>query len=473
MKRPSIRRRLILGCLLVTAVVLGLSKVSIYREVERSLRQKLDRHLLQSANLLSKSVELEAGGIIYEWKEALDSAGGQELDGLFQFWDLESDVTTRSPDLKGEDLEFFHGGLHEPIFRDVVLADGKSARAVGLLHYPFINSYGLAEMKRRGKILSIRDYPQVVVCARDNSGVDSELRATRIQLYKSSAFTLVGIGLAIYLIIRWTLAPIDQLASALVKRSTQVGTPLPSIPENLPIELLPLSSAFNSTLERVELARAHEKDFAFSAAHQLRTPIAGIHAILELAHSKPKEGEDLHQRIGSALEVTREMKMTINTLMRLARLRGGVEKPTVAIYRPSFVLCELAAKEADGNNRELDLKEIDPAPVLEGDEGMFRMLATNLIENAFRHAPEGSVIRIVGRMEGGYVFDVINLRGDFDGKDAERIFRPFQRGGTVSVNTPGAGLGLALAKEIVAYLGGSLELLLDEHLMVFRVRMPH
>ena len=474
MRRPSIRRRLILGCLLVSTVVLGISKVAIYRDVERSIRHEFDQQLLRSANLLSKSAELEAGGIIYEWKEALDSSGGLGLDGLFQFWDLRSGMTTRSPDLKSGNLEFFHGKLHEPVFRDVILQDGHKARAVGLLHHPFTNIYGIEEMKRRGAMLRIEDYPQVVVCARETAGIDRELAETRWALVKAGVLMLATIWLAIFLIIRWTLAPLDRLVSSLVKRSTEVGTPLPVIPDNLPVELYPLASAFNSTLERVEVARAHEKDFAFSAAHQLRTPIAGIHAILELAHLKPKEGEDLHQRIGTALEVSREMKMTINTLMQLARLRGGIEELDVVSFQPGSVLDELLEAEVRRDERGLRVRKdgIDRSFRLKGDEGMFRMLASNLIENAFRYTPEGGGIEVRTSASGEFILEVSNSRGDFRDEDAERIFRPFQRGGKVSVNAPGAGLGLALAKEIAGYLGGSLELVVDDRFLTFRLSLP-
>ena len=474
MRRPSIRRRLICGCLMVSATVLGLSKVSIYRDVERSIRHEFDQQLLRSANLLSKSAELEAGGIIYEWKEALDSSGGLGLDGLFQFWDLRSGLTTRSPDLGGRDLELFHGELHEPVFRDLILKNGDKVRAVGLLHHPFTNIYGIEEMKRRGAMLRIEDYPQVVVCARETAGIDRELAETRWALVKAGGMMLAAIWLAIFLIIRWTFAPLDRLVSALVKRSTEVGTPLPVIPDNLPIELYPLASAFNSTLERVEVARAHEKDFAFSAAHQLRTPIAGIHAILELAHLKPKEGEDLHQRIGAALEVSREMKMTINTLMQLARLRGGIEELDVIFFQPGSVLDELLEAEVRRDERDLRVRKegIDRSLRLKGDEGMFRMLASNLIENAFRYTPEGGEIEVKASGSGEFVLEVSNSRGDFREEDAERIFRPFQRGRKVSVNAPGAGLGLALAKEIAGYFGGNLELIVDDHFLTFRLRMP-
>lgn len=473
MRRPSIRGRLTAGCLVVAALVLGFSKFALYREVEVAARREFDEQLWQSANLLSKSAELEAGGIIYEWKEALESSGGLGLDGLFQFWDLKSGVTTRSPDLKGDDLVFFHGELHQPVFRNFRVKNGSMVRALGFLHHPFTNSYGLEEMKRRGNILLIEDYPQVVVYARETTGMERELKETRWRLLKSGLLTLGGIWLAIFMIIRRTLAPIDRLVAGLVKRSSEVGTPLPSIPDNLPVELFPLASAFNRSLEKVEIARAHEKDFAFSAAHQLRTPIAGIHAILELAHSKPKDGEDLHQRIGMALKVTREIKMTINALMRLARLRGGIERMNADTFKPGPIVRAILEEEKGRTSREVEAhaEGIDSSVQLTGDGDMFRMLVSNLIENAFRYSPEGGVIRVEIRVDYGFVLDVTNGRGDFSDEDAERIFRPFQRGKGISVNSPGAGLGLALAKELAGHLGGSLELIADESLVTFRLRM--
>jgi len=96
MTHPSIKLRLIFGSTLLLAGVLLYSKVAMYREIERSLRQDFDDRLLHSANLLSKSAELEAGGVIYEWQEALESTSGLEIEGLFQFWNLMDGATKPS-----------------------------------------------------------------------------------------------------------------------------------------------------------------------------------------------------------------------------------------------------------------------------------------------------------------------------------------------------------------------------------------
>ncbi len=475
MKRPSIRRRLTLGCLLMAAVVLCASKIFIYRDVSRSLRSELDRQLVSEANLLSKSSELEADGIIYEWEEALHSSAGMGIGGLFQLWDLRSGGTSRSPDLGAGDLEFFHGDLDRPVFRELILKNGNKARAVGLLHHPFTNRYGRMEMERRGKILRIEDYPQVVVCARETAGVERDLAVTRFRLIKTGVLTLGAIWLAIFLIIRWTLSPLDRLAGNLAKRSLELGTPLPAIPERLPEELYPLATAFNETLKRIEQTREHEKEFAYSAAHQLRTPISGVHAILELAYRKPEDGADLKRRIGQALAVSGGMKGTINSLMRLARLRGGLEDETTEEYDAALVVREVLNDEKDraGDRFVVGTEGLDEATLVKGDEGLFRLVVSNLLENAFRYTPEGGSIRVAMSREGAWL--VLEVGNDCEGLaegDCERIFRPFERGRNVSVNEPGAGLGLSLAKEVALRCRGSLDAWLEGKTVVFRLRIP-
>ncbi|MEK7952593.1 sensor histidine kinase [Luteolibacter soli] len=472
MKNPSIRVRLIFGSTLVIAGVLLFSKVTMYREIERSLRQELDEQLLHSAILLSKSAELEAGGVIYEWEEALQSTAGLGIEGLFQFWNLKTGTTSRSPDLGTADLKFFHGEINQPVYQDLHLANGKPLRAIGFLHLPFTNEYGRDEMRRRGNILDPRDYPQVIVCARETTGLEYRLDETKRDLLWSGGLTLLAVWLAILLITHWTLRPLDRLASSLLKRSTEVATPLPEIPPDLPRELVPLASAFRVALEKVETARAHEKDFAFGAAHQLRTPIAGIHAVLEQAISRPRDAETLSQRIRRALEVTRDMRGTVESLMSLARLRGGIDDIVRQPFDPIAVLRNLIGEEErHQGNRHLGVTLPEKPLLLIGDERLFKVLVSILLENAFQHSPDGGRIWIEASPgPDGLVLTVANDARSFHPEDAERIFRPFQRGRKTSVNTGGAGLGLALAREIAQRLGGSIELDWSEEKSVLTFR---
>lgn len=475
MKHPSIKTRLIFGSTVLVAVVLLFSKIAMYHEVERSLRQEMDDQLLHSATLLSKSAELEAGGVIYEWQEALNSTAGLNIEGLFQFWDLKSDVTTRSPDLGDQDLKFFHGELNRPVYEYIQLPNGRQARALGFLHLPFTNEYGREEMRRRGNILNPADFPQVIVCAKETVALEHSLESTRTNLWWTGFFTLVAIWLAVLWITHWTLLPLNKLATSLLKRSSEVGTPLPDIPDKLPRELVPLASAFRTNLERVETARSHEKDFALSAAHQMRTPVAGLQAILEQALSRPREIDNLRERITKALEVTSEIRHTIESLMELARLKGGIDQIDPVEYDPAEIVLQLveAEQERTGEWHRVELPQTIPETTILGDARLFRILASIMMENAFRHTAVGGRIWIGMEMQGDHFALSVSNEADFDPADSERIFRPFQRGKNTSVNSPGAGLGLALAREISQRLDATLEVSFkDDSVVSFEVKLP-
>ncbi len=475
-RRPSIRFRLLLGSALLTALVLGLGALSLYRSIRNAAWKELDEKLHHEAILLSKSAELTHVGIVYEWQMALASSGGPDLYGLFQFWDLRSGKTTRSPDLGDLDLPSFHGRLHEFIYRDIILADGTPARAVGLLHNPFAGSFATEAIHNSGIDPKLENHQQILVCARSIRGVESHLTATRRQLLRHSLTALAATWLAIFLITKWSLRPIDKLAENLSRRPIDSHAPLPEIPADLPQELLALASAYNEALGRVERARAHEKDFAYSAAHELRTPVSGIQAILEQALFKPRDAESLRHRVGLALGLTQRVRDTIGSLMRLARLRGGLEEPERELYDPDAIVRGLVAEETERDDDALGI-DFPPSPTareMTGDPGLFQILAANLVENAFRYSPPGGRIGITTECSGEmFQLAISNDRGSFDPADAERIFRPFERGTEISVDSPGAGLGLPLSSEIAMLLGGSLLLEITEpDRLTFRLRLP-
>ncbi|MFT4175443.1 MAG: HAMP domain-containing sensor histidine kinase [Luteolibacter sp.] len=456
MKHPSIRLRLVVGSGLLAALILLTASYFVYRTVRRSLHDEIEARLKQSASLLSNSAELEADGIVYEWHEAMRSGKGPPITGLFQFWDVKSGKTIRSPELGENDLPRFHGKPDQPVIRKVVLPDGTPAKVIGLLHLPFVDDPDLLEKNRIGLAAGPNDYPQILVCAVETRSLQRRLDKIRNKLAYTAGATIAGIWISILFISRWTLRPIDDLSTHLMERSGNASTEGVNLPEGLPRELTGLVTAFNAALQRVEAARNRERDFALHAAHELRTPIAGIHSVLEQAVYRPRQAEDLQQRITESLSITAGMKTTIHSLMRLARLRGGLEGIQPESFDSATMLRELAASEAihhPGKFLAMDLTE-EP---LTSDPGLFRMMVANLVENAFRHSPSGSPVSIrSSKSTSGFTLDVTNDRGSLSPSEAERIFQPFQRGTDANADSPGAGLGLSLSLEISRLLGGNL-----------------
>lgn len=477
MKHPSIRKRLILGSCLLTALVLAIANFSVYQAIARSLRHELDLQLFQSASILSKYSELEGGKVVYEWHEAMESGDGPGISGVFQFWDINSNTTLRSPDLKSENLPKFHGALNQPVIRDIKFADGRAGRAVGLMHLPFLDEEGKAEMARLGIDRKVEELPQILVTARETSSLEKQLFSIRKHLLLATLATVTTLWLAIIFISKRTLAPIGHLSSALLKRTTQEKNPPLEIPVDLPSELVPLAEAFNTTLTKIEAAREHERDFALHAAHELRTPIAGIHSTLEAALHRPRETLDLRKRMEAAMEITSSMRVVINSLMRMARLRGGLERISKQKFPPEDLISRIIAmeQETDQSSHLAEIiRESDELVPIFTDLGLFNILATNLIENAFRHSPKGGkiTVKLLSTQE-RFALSISNDRGSLSAENSNRLFEPFQRGPQANADSPGAGIGLSLAREIATMLGGSLKVLFeDPNAVTFRFELP-
>ena len=472
MKHPSIRLRLTLGTGLLVLVVLLVANIAIYRSIRHTLLNEVETQLLQSASILAKSAELEDGTLDYEWQEAMEMPGAPNVTGVFQFWDINSGRITKSPELGSGELPFFHGELNQPVMKSIVLSDGEPARAVGLLHYPFTDEEAVVE----GKALQPEDYPQVVVCARETGSVTKHLQELRSQLTKAAIGTLLAIWLAIFAIFTWCLRPIREFNDHLIKRSEQDEPPQMEIPKDLPSELVGLASTFNVTLDRVEKSRAREKEFAVHAAHELRTPVAGILATLEQAMNRPRDSSDLLKRIGNAHHITSGMRLTLDSLMRLARLRGGLERRSNSDFFPLEVIHEVIGSASEMIARDdITIASECPAEIapLHLDAGLFRILVSNLIENAMHHCPPGGEVlfRIIDT-PGTFTFVTSNPCAGLTSPDIERLFEPFQRGAAASNENGHAGLGLSLAKEAARLLGGTLTATAGDGQLTFTATVP-
>jgi signal transduction histidine kinase len=464
MSHPSMRNRLLAGTGLAVTAVLLVSMVLIYQSVARMLRKEVRMQLIESAALLAKSSELEPGGVVYEWHEALESGTPTGVPGYFQFWDRKTGHTVASPALGEGSLEPFHGDLDRIVLRPITLPDGRPAMAAGLLHHPFLDDEAQAEMERLGKILRPQDFPQVLVCARETQSLAAKLARMKWHLVRAGTATLLAIWIAVGLVSRRTLKPINALARRLDERSRQDQGAIPPTPDDLPMELTGLAGAFNRTLERVEAARERESQFALHAAHELRTPIAGIQATLEQAVSRPREAEDLRRRIDSALGIAKAMGTTIHSLMRLARVRGGIERPQNQEFDAAAAVSEMIEGMAERfAGRGLRLARLGPERdvLLTSDPSQFHLVVSTLLDNVARHAPQGSEVTAeVSRAADRFELHLTNPAPDLATEELPGLVAPFQRGRQVAT-ADGAGLGLSLAHEVARLLEGELELRID------------
>lgn len=476
MSPPSIRRTLLIRCGLGIGVLLCLLSAGIYLMVRESLYRELDDSIRETAAILANQVELENESITYEWQEGIGTNRGLIDGALFQFWDESSASTTRSPALHWRDLPKFSGVDGAPLLRNIPLPDGHQGRAVGLRVYPFVLPEEVAAMKGRGRVIDPKSLPHTLVVARDAEPVQRALGRLRWILGGGGLLTL-GIGfLLIDRAIRSSLRPIHELSSQVQEHTGhRLDEPL-GIPEDLPTELTGLAKNFDLLLSRVAAIREREKDFIRHAAHELRTPIAGLRATTDLALSQPRDAAAYAGHLATCQKTAMELGELVKRLSALAR----IGQPSLAVSRETLDAAKLL-RECLGPflvraaERGLRLQDEITAGLLTatGDAALLRIVFNNLLDNAVSHSSEGSPIRITGLREGNEIKVAIANPTDEFPDEPERLFEPlFRRESSRHDAESHLGIGLTLSLEAARAMGGDLTVARSGDNLEFTLWLP-
>ena len=215
-------------------------------------------------------------------------------------------------------------------------------------------------------------------------------------------------------------------------------------------------------LHDVTEQRAFERvrsEFVLRASHELRTPVTGMHMAFglfrERAHFAPDSREaDLLDTVNE--EMQRLMQL-INDLLNFSRYQNGLQKLTLTPCSIEDLLEQAQTRFAESaSEKEIDLLvEVQgPLPWLQADQLQLDRVLDNLIDNALRHTGSGGRIRLQARRHGDRVIISVEDNGEGIAYGQQgRIFEPFVQ---VGRKKGGAGLGLALCKEIVQLHGGRM-----------------
>ena len=208
------------------------------------------------------------------------------------------------------------------------------------------------------------------------------------------------------------------------------------------------------------LERQHQ-NFVSAVTHELKTPIAGIRLALETVLSRRVDDEGRTRFLTNALADTERLGDLVEKVLEVTRYTGGAHRLRIAPGDLSqLVEDELRAAERRALARGVDLaSEVAPGIQAPIDPEALAIVISNLLENALKYA-QGQPPRVEVRLRlerGEAVLEVKDNGVGIAGAEIEAIFRPFYRAGDeVTRRTPGTGIGLFVAREIVGAHGGRL-----------------
>lgn len=409
----------------------GVSGLALCRILESSLWAQFDTAMQDRLTTLSQLVEQDERGVDFEWQE--------------------DDATTNPINVDRETITAWIGKEVVNVFPvddQPIKRRGRSSERVATLQFIPRQESQLAK-------------PQTVTIAlaRSTSNVDATIAQLRVTVLR------VGIaGLIVSLSLTWLAVRIGLKPIVAVKRKI-TGIQAHTLNERIdaietqPAELRPLSQTINGLLQRLEHTFQRERSFSADVAHELRTPLAGLHAKFDVALSQPREPESYQRTLRDCQEITTQTTAIVAALLATTRSTSQSNHPTksVCLHRLVDRLCVDLEETILDRRLEVQL-DIPRELIIETDLQILTMIIRNLLENAASYSDQHSTITIISTTTASQVeitFD--NQASDFPAHDIDKVFDRFWRSDTTRTATGNhAGLGLPLTRRLVESIGGTI-----------------
>ncbi len=265
-------------------------------------------------------------------------------------------------------------------------------------------------------------------------------------------------GVILWFAVGRALAPLNGLRLAIEKRSHRDLAALPAA--QAPQEVRPLIVAMNGLMERLGGTLDAQQRFIADAAHQLRTPIAGLRTQTELAlrQSSPADMKAALEQLETAAE---RLTHLVNQLFSLARAEPSADTQisTERVDLESLARDQVSAwvPRALTKNIDLGYESAQTPCTIDGDAFLLREMLANLLDNAVRYTPGGGHITVrVAASAAQITLSVEDNGPGIPEAERERVLERFYR--VLGTGSEGCGLGLAIVREIAARHGAQLKL---------------
>ena len=433
----SIRLRLFVILLASTGAVWLLAVLWTYFSVQHQVEKVLDARLTEAARMVSSLITDHHIDVA----AAVNAATATDVPLSFeteqgdyrrqlscQIWSLEGRLVSRSESAPRISLSDHQDGFSE------TLVDGARWRVYAVVN-PTLNVRVLV-----GDSLEIRDRLVADV--------------VKGQLFPAVAILPV-LALLIWLSVAQGLRPLNRIASLIAGRSADE---LHAIGETrAPSEIKPLLTSLNSLFRRVEEARDREKTFIAYAAHELKTPLAGLKTQAQVA----LRSEDKNVRAKALSQISKSVDRTgrlVRQLIDMASVdsadrRSDLEAVSFPLMFAEFItdldsLCNRAKVAVIVN--ELNVGELRVR-----NANLLRLALRNVVENAVQSSPPNTVVLINSRINGENVeLEIVDHGAGIDPTELTKVRERFKRGHAAAGE--GSGLGLAIVDMAMQKLGGEL-----------------
>ena len=436
----NVRLRLTLWYVAAMVVVLGVYAAVVFAFVSRNASETLDIRIRGDFQWAAAMVdETPEGG--FAWYEDMT----EEESFWLQLWSPDGELLYQNVEARRSPL---------PGSRELAL---QADATVAVLDHPVAP---VRVLTRRGVI---GNRPVIIQVGRSEATMREQLRQLLLILGLGLPLAVAVAGLGGYTLARRALLPVERMTER--ARSLTAERLHDRLPVGRPDdEMGRLATVFNETLARLEASFEQMRRFTADVSHQLRTPLTAIRSVGEVGLREHRESAAYRGIIGSMLEEADRLASLVDRLLTLSRAETGQAR----LPADTFDLYDLAEDVA--RHLEVLAEEKRQSITVEhdgaargwcdayADRFAVRQALINLVDNAIKFTPAGGEIRLRVAEAGAEVLvDVVDNGRGIDPSVRARIFDRFYR--AAETDTPGAGLGLSIAKGAVEANAGRLTLM--------------
>jgi two-component system heavy metal sensor histidine kinase CusS len=476
----SLKYRLLLAFLVGMVTIGAGANYLAYRLMERHAWEQFDRMLAEKVHFYTSTWVFNKRGYPAfrmgraDWDRVLDLKDPDYWQVRYPAPDGRS--IYRFKTLKAKDLPAIGTEGTGISYQDLTLPNGKFGRAAGSIEVvkQFLEQTPEGEVDFRGEF---QLQPIQIVVARSGDSVEATLREVRWRLMAAAvAGTLALLGSA-YLIIRRnfrTAGDLTRQIDAMGLTDTQNRFALPGAP----LELEKVVGRLNALMDRVTIAIENERQFTSNAAHELRTPLAGMRSAIDLALTRTRTVAEYEDTLFKLKDMQWKLQQLTENLLLLARLDSGQrefdqEESTLrqflrTVWKPFFdPACD----------KELNIawKVEDTGTPLLLPTKLLEIVLRNIFQNAVEYSPSGGRIEISGHVADGICsVQVTNPNPGLEAQQLEQLFQRFWRADqSGNPNSSSVGIGLSLCKRIMDVLEGTISAgLTEENQVALRFSFP-